>query len=104
MICSLMDLRNKEVVNISNGEKLGFVDDIEIDTETSTVIALIVYGRERLWGLFGRDDDLIISCKEIKLIGKDTILVAHNSDIDEMRKPDTKSTKFKSFRFENLYK
>ena len=52
MICSLMDLRNKEVVNISNGEKLGFVDDIEIDTETSTVIALIVYGRERLWGLF----------------------------------------------------
>lgn len=104
MICSLMDLRNKEVVNISNGEKLGFVDDIEIDTDTSTVIALIVYGRERLWGLLGRDDDLVISCKEIKLIGKDTILIAHNSGNAETGISHTKSTKSKSFSFENLYK
>lgn len=104
MICSLMDLRNKEVVNISNGEKLGFVDDIEIDTDTSTVIALIVYGRDRLWGLFGRDEDLVISCKEIKLIGKDTILVAHNSDNEESRQSYTKPTKSKAFSFENLYK
>ena len=29
-------------------EKLGFVDDIEIDTDTSTVIALIVYGRKTM--------------------------------------------------------
>lgn len=102
MICGLSDLRNKEVINVNNGEKIGYVDDIEIDTETSAVIALVIYGRERAWGLFGRDEDIIISCKEIKLIGRDTILVTQNSE--ETRGSYIKPTKSKAFNLENLYK
>ncbi|MDR0918600.1 MAG: YlmC/YmxH family sporulation protein [Oscillospiraceae bacterium] len=75
MICNLSDLRNKEVINITDGTKIGFVDDIEMDTEKCCIVALIVYGRERLFGFFGREEDTIIPFSKISLIGSDTILV-----------------------------
>ncbi len=96
MICSLSELRNKEVINIMTGSKLGFVDDIEINTDNSAVIALIVYGRPRFFGLLGRDDDMVIRCREIEVIGEDTILI-------KLEEPE-KVTKRHSFSFENLYK
>lgn len=96
MICSLSELRNKEVINIQTGAKLGYVDDIEINTDNATVIALIVYGRPRFFGLLGRDEDIIIRCKEIEVVGEDTILIK----IAETEK----SPKKRSFSFENLYK
>ncbi len=96
LVCSLGDLRNKEVINIKNGAKLGFVDDVEINMKEATVLALIVYGRPRLFGLFGREEDLIIKCDEIELIGEDTILVSY----DDL----SYHTKTKSFSFESLLK
>lgn len=60
---------------MKTGEKLGFVDDIEISTDNSQVQSLIVYGRPRAFGILGRDDDIIIKCRDIHLIGEDTILV-----------------------------
>ena len=96
MICSLSELRDKEVINIKTGAKLGYVDDIEINTDSATVIAIVVYGRPRFFGLFGRDEDMIIRCKEIEVIGEDTILIK----LDEQEKVP----KHRSFSFENLYK
>lgn len=96
MVCSLGDLRNKEVINIKNGAKLGYVDDVEINMADASVIALVVYGRPRFFGLFGREDDLIIKCDEIELIGEDTILVSY----DDLRT----HTKSRSFSVENLLK
>ena len=96
MICSLSELRQKEVIDITEGIKIGFVDDIEIDTETASVIALVVYGRPRFLGLFGRDEDMIIHCDEISVIGRDTILI-------KPRKP-SEVTKKSSFSIESLCK
>lgn len=96
LVCSLGDLRNKEVINIKNGAKLGYVDDVEINTKDATVLALIVYGRTRLFGFFGREDDLIIKCEDIELIGEDTILVAFE-DLSS-------HTKSRAFSVENLLK
>ena len=96
MICSLSELRQKEVIDITEGIKIGFVDDIEIDTETSSVIALVVYGRPRFLGIFGRDEDMIIHCDEISVIGRDTILI-------KPRKP-REVTKKSSFSIESLCK
>lgn len=97
MICSLSDLKNKEVINVADGAKLGYVDDIEFNTETDTIIALIIYGRSRLFGLLGKDDDIIIKCGDIQIIGIDTILIKFDTD-------SAKSTKKRSFIIENLYK
>jgi len=96
LVCSLSDLRNKEVINIKNGAKLGYVDDVEINMKNATVLALIVFGRPRFFGLFGRDEDLIIKCEDINLIGEDTILVSFETV--------TTSTKSRSFSVENLLK
>ncbi len=75
MVCTLFELQNKEVINLIDGTRLGFVDDIELDTEKSEVLSLIVYGRPRFFGIFGREDDIVIRCEEIELIGEDAILV-----------------------------
>lgn len=80
MKCSLSELKNKEVIDVKTGEKLGFVDDIEISTETSTVESLIIYGRPRMMGVLGREDDIIIRCRDIQLIGNDTILVKNSKN------------------------
>lgn len=75
MICSLNELKCKEVINIENGERIGYIDDIEFESENGTIIAFIIYGRTRFWGIFGKDDDIILTCNDIKLVGKDAILV-----------------------------
>lgn len=75
MICRLIDLRDKEVVNINNGCCLGAVSDVEIDTCCARVQALVIYGRSRLFGLMGREEDIIICWDNIKCIGEDTVLV-----------------------------
>lgn len=73
--CTFQQLRRKEVINQRNGYRIGFVDDLEINTQTADLCSLIVYGRARFFGLFGRENDCIIPWKNIKLIGEDTILV-----------------------------
>ena len=77
MIYGLTELKSKEVINIENGEKLGFIDDIEFESETGSVVALVILGRTHLWGLLGKDNDIVLSCKDIELIGKDTVLVRY---------------------------
>ena len=84
MKCTLNDIRNKEIINVRDGSKLGYADDIEFDTGDMTVKSLIVCGRYRLFGLLGKDDDLIVKCRDIEIIGMDTILI--NVDNTEMSK------------------
>ncbi|MDD5796363.1 MAG: YlmC/YmxH family sporulation protein [Oscillospiraceae bacterium] len=73
--CRFQELRRKEVINQRNGFRIGFVDDLEINTESADLRALIIFGRCRFFGIFGREDDFVIPWQNIKLIGEDTILV-----------------------------
>lgn len=96
MICNFSCLRNKEVVDIGTGEKIGFADDVELDTAEGRMISLIIYGRPRAMGLMGRDEDVVIKCDSIKLIGEDTILV----DISDT----ATSSKAPRYKVDNLLK
>lgn len=96
MICSLSEIKNKEVVNVSTGLKIGFVDDVQIDTSLSSVVSFVIYGRSRCMGLLGREDDIIIKCENIQLVGEDTILVKFHDDAI--------SPKARSISIENLLK
>lgn len=96
MICSFSSLRNKEIVNMKTGLKIGYVDDMELDTADSNIVSLIIYGKSRAFGIMGRDEDVIIKCSNIELIGEDTILV-NMVDV-------THCTKQKSYVVENLLK
>lgn len=75
MICGLSELRDKEVVNINNGSCMGCVCDLQIDTCCAKVTAIVIFGRSRLFGLLGREEDTVICWEEIQCIGEDTILV-----------------------------
>ncbi|MDE6036340.1 MAG: YlmC/YmxH family sporulation protein [Ruminococcus sp.] len=77
MICRLDDLRKKEVINILTGERLGYIDDVEMEVENSEVKSFIIYGRERFFGIFGRENDVVIPCNEIKVVGNDVVLIKH---------------------------
>lgn len=75
MQCRIADLRCKEVINVCNGFRLGFVCDVLLDTATGRILALVVPGPCRFFGLFWREDDFIIPWDCIKRIGDDIILV-----------------------------
>ena len=76
MECTLKELRSKEVINIFNGERLGFIDDIRFNTDDNSVMTFIIYGRERMFGILGKQNDISISCNQIHLVGEETILVS----------------------------
>lgn len=78
VICKVCELRHKEVINSKDGCRLGFVDDVEIDTTNATVISIVIYGKWRCFGLLGREDDIILKWDCIELIGEDTILVSYS--------------------------
>ena len=70
----LAELRYKEIINICTGHRLGYVCDVEIDMSCGKLLALIVPGRCRFFGLFGREEDYIIPFENISRIGDDIIL------------------------------
>ncbi len=76
MVCSLGEIRDKDVINICTGENLGYADDVQVDTQTGAVRGLILYGKPRYFGLFGAREESIITYDRIRLIGRDVILVS----------------------------
>ena len=74
-ICSINEIRNKEVINIKTGARLGFPSDIEIDLKNGHIVSLVVPGNYRLLGIFGKDSDTIIKWENIKTIGNDLIVI-----------------------------
>lgn len=74
-----IDLKQKEVINISDGKRLGFVSDVEIDLDSGKIDAIVIPGGGRFFGLIGKDNEFIIPWEKIKKIGEDIILV----DLDE---------------------
>ncbi len=77
MQCRVVDLRCKEVINIHDGCRLGFPCDVEVEMPCGQILAIIVQGPCRFWGLFGKGIEYIIPWDCIKRIGADIILVEH---------------------------
>ena len=98
MKCRMGDLRNKEVINVKDGGRIGFVSDIEMDTRTAALTAVVVYGKLRLFGLLGREPDFVIPWKDISLIGNDTMLVSYERP-EEAKKPGVLASFFDKLPF-----
>lgn len=69
------ELKEKEVINICDCRCLGFVADIDIDPCNGCIIALIIPGCGKCWGLFGRGNETVIPWNQVCKIGPDIILV-----------------------------
>jgi sporulation protein, YlmC/YmxH family len=77
------NIRDREVINIKDGRKLGVVADVEIDFIQGRITSLIIPGPGKFMGIFGGDNDIIIPWESIKKIGVDVILVEFNDDINK---------------------
>ncbi|NLO89287.1 MAG: YlmC/YmxH family sporulation protein [Clostridia bacterium] len=76
------ELKTRDVINIDDGRRLGFIRDIDLDVVEGKVKAIILPGTPRIFGFFGRRDDLIISWEKIIKIGVDVILVDLEGAVD----------------------
>ena len=70
-----LDFKHKEVINIANGKRLGYVQDVCADLETGTITSIIVPGNNKVLNIFSSSSELTIPWQKIKCIGEDIILV-----------------------------
>lgn len=73
--CKITEIKNREVIHVRTGRRLGYVNDFEVDTTNALLLGIIIFGHLKFFGILGREDDLFIRWDEIKVIGDDTILV-----------------------------
>lgn len=75
MIIRFSELRCKEVINIPDGRRLGYVSDLELEAERGQILSLTVPCPSRFFGLFGAGGYYVIPWPCIRRIGDDLILV-----------------------------
>lgn len=68
-------MRNKEIIDIQTGSRYGCVGDLEIDLESGRILALVVPGRLRLFGLLGRERERVFPWGSVRCFGEEIILV-----------------------------
>ena len=69
------DLRRKEVININDGCRLGLVAALDLRAPAGQILAIVVYGPARFFGIFGRGEEFYIPWDCIQRIGDDIILI-----------------------------
>ncbi|EME74381.1 YlmC/YmxH family sporulation protein [Bacillus sonorensis] len=72
---NISDFQVKDVVNVSNGKRLGSIGDIDINVTTGKIQAIVIGGTGRIFGFFGKEEEIVIPWRNIVKIGEDVILV-----------------------------
>ncbi len=75
MSAKFTDLHCKEVICITDGRRLGFIQDVIIQLPQGEVSAIVIPGKCKLGGFGPPKDDLVIPWNCIRRIGPDTVLV-----------------------------
>lgn len=70
-----LDFKHKEVINIKDARRLGYVQDVTADLETGTITSIIVPGNNKMFNIFSTNNEIVIPWDKIKAIGEDIILV-----------------------------
>lgn len=85
----ISELRMRDVVNVADGRRLGFLKDIDIDLEMGRIKSLVLPGQSKFLSWFGsRTDDIVIPWDRIKKIGVDVILVDASTYLDTKQRED----------------
>ncbi len=75
-------LKEKEVINICDGRRLGFVCDLELDACSGKICTLIIPEDGAKWNFFCKERLYFVPWRCIKRIGDDIILV--EVDVEEV--------------------
>lgn len=78
-----LDLLEKDIINIKNGEVIGRFDDVEIDASKGRITAFYIEEGSRFMGILGKSKTRRVRWEDIIRIGIDVIIV--NADEDNSR-------------------
>ena len=70
-----LDFKHKEVINITDAKRLGYVQDVTADLKTGVITSIIVPGNNKIFNIFNSNNEIIIPWEKIKCIGEEIILV-----------------------------
>lgn len=79
----ISDFQIKDVVNVSDGKRLGNIGDIDINLTTGKIDAVVISASGKVLGIFGKDEEIVIPWRNILKIGQDVILVRYKETGDE---------------------
>lgn len=71
----ICEIREKEVINCRDCQRLGYVSDLIFDLCLCKITHIIVPGPCKIWGILGCDHEYVINCCDIQQVGMDVILV-----------------------------
>lgn len=69
------DLKQREVINVVNAERLGYIYDVDIDFESGKIRSIIIPNRRGIFGWFTKRNDYIVPWEKIVAVGRDIVLV-----------------------------
>ena len=69
-----LTFKQKEVINLTDGRRLGYVQDVEANFETGEITAIVVPGNSKIFSV-GSKNGIVIPWSNIRKIGDDIILV-----------------------------
>ena len=87
MLCRFSEFRYKEVINVRTGTRMGYVCDAQFQYPEGRIAALVVPGKARYLGLFGREDDYILPWECVSRIGDDIILIDSDHGVRRAKRP-----------------
>lgn len=70
----ITELSCKEVINVCDGTRYGYVNDVEVDIACGRIVSLIIH-TSKFASFFSDCSDIIVPWESIKRIGEDLILV-----------------------------
>ncbi len=71
----ITELSCKEVINVCDGTRYGYVNDVEVDCTCGKIVSLVIHIQGKFLCSFSKNDDIVIPWEAIKRIGDDIILV-----------------------------
>lgn len=86
------ELQKKEVVMMHSGEKLGIVDDLEIDEVEGLITSIIIMNHAMKGSFFQKPEEIIIPWTKIVTIGSDIILIDQENNSSTSEENDEKTT------------
>ena len=60
-----LDFKHKEVININDGKRLGYVQDVTADLQTGIITSIIVPGNNKMFNIFSGNNEIVRPCVNI---------------------------------------
>ncbi len=71
----LSELKSMEVIDVSEGKRLGFIGDIIFDDDLTYIKSFVIPYQSGVFSVFKKKEEIEIAWEQIKVIGVDIMLV-----------------------------